>query len=352
MLKVVTVQEEELWNDLVKSMDHFDVYQLADYVKAFKIHGDGDPLLFYYEDNEIKAINVVMKRDIALDQSFRGIIEENMFFDLSTPYGYGGFLIEGQKNNENMNQLFEEYQNYCIKHNIVSEFVRFHPLLRNCRDVENYYEVIQLGNTITVNLETEKTLWENMIGKNRNVIRKAIKSGVEIYWGRNQELYNEFIDMYNDTMDKDNAKDYYYFDEAFYNSVLKDLRYNSMIFYATIQGKIIAMSMILYANGKVHYHLSASWREYLKYAPTNLLLTEVATWGIANGFHSFHLGGGLGSGEDSLYKFKKAFNKNSDTYFSIGKKVFNNEVYEELLSMRSLNDKEAQSTDFFPAYRQ
>ncbi|WP_208586129.1 lipid II:glycine glycyltransferase FemX [Gracilibacillus suaedae] len=352
MLRVVTVQEEELWNNLVKSMDHYDVYQLVDYVKAFKIHGDGEPLLFYYEDNEIKAINVVMKRDIASDQNFKGIIEENKFFDLSTPYGYGGFLIEGQKNNDNMNQLFEEYQNYCIKHNIVSEFVRFHPLLNNCHDVEDYYEVVQLGNTITVKLETEKKLWENMVGKNRNVIRKAMKSGVKIYWGRNQELYNKFIDMYNDTMDKDNARNYYYFDIAFYDSVLNDLKYNSMIFYAVLEGEIIAMSMILYANGKMHYHLSASWREYLRYAPTNLLLTEAATWGIANGFDLFHLGGGLGSGEDSLYKFKKAFNKNSDTYFSVGKKVFNNEIYEKLLRMRSLNDKEVPSTDFFPAYRQ
>lgn len=349
MLKVVKVQEEELWNDLVKSMKDYDVYQLVDYVKAFQVHGDGEPLLFYYEDKNIKAINVVMKRDIAHNQNFKKIINTNEYFDLSTPYGYGGFLIEGKKDRENLEQLFKEYEGYCKKHNIISEFVRFHPVLKNCHDVEQYYEVVQLGNTITVELENEKKLWENMIGKNRNVIRKALKSGVRIYWGRSQELYDEFIDMYNATMDKDNAEDYYYFDQAFYKSVLNDLKYNSMIFYAVLDGKVIAMSMIIFANGQMHYHLSASWREYLKYAPTNLLLTEAATWGIANGINSFHLGGGLGSGEDSLYKFKRAFNKNSSTYFSIGKKIFNKGIYTELLKKRNCDEEE---TNFFPAYRQ
>ena len=42
----------------------------ADYVKAFKIHGDGEPTLFYYEDQNIKAINVVMKRDISIYKRF------------------------------------------------------------------------------------------------------------------------------------------------------------------------------------------------------------------------------------------------------------------------------------------
>jgi len=35
------------------------------------------------------------------------------------------------------------------------------------------------------------------------------------------------------------------------------------------------------------------------------LLYEAACWGIENGYKTFHLGGGLGSREDSLYQFKK-----------------------------------------------
>ena len=100
----------------------------------------------------------------------------------------------------------------------------------------------------------------------------------------------------------------------------------------------------------MHYHLSTSDRRYQRLA-TNLLLYEAACWGCENGYESFHLGGGLGSKEDSLYKFKKAFNKNSETYFSIGKKIFDQGKYDELVNMRKRFNHNCANTNFFPQYR-
>ena len=69
------------------------------------------------------------------------------------------------------------------------------------------------------------------------------------------------------------------------------------MFYAEHEGEIIAMSIILYDNNIMHYHLSGAKYEYRPLAPTNLLLFEAALWGYKQGFKSFHLGGGLGSGK-------------------------------------------------------
>lgn len=78
---------------------------------------------------------------------------------------------------------------------------------------------------------------------------------------------------------------------------------------------------MLAANGYMNYHLSGSIKEYSNMAPSNLLLYEAALWGNANGCRSLYLGGGVGSGEDSLYKFKKAFYKPDDVKrFHIGKR--------------------------------
>jgi len=41
--------------------------------------------------------------------------------------------------------------------------------------------------------------------------------------------------MYNETMDNDGASGYYYFKKDFYNSILEDLKYNSLIFYAVLK---------------------------------------------------------------------------------------------------------------------
>lgn len=81
------------------------------------------------------------------------------------------------------------------------------------------------------------------------------------------------------------------------------------------------MSIILFANKQMHYHLSGSVMEYRNLAPSNLLLYKAALWGCEHGYKTFHLGGGVGSGEDNLYKFKAAFNKNSNYQFSIAKYI-------------------------------
>lgn len=70
MMDVYTLEQSEHWDAVVRSFKEYDVYWLSGYVKAFQIHGDGEPLLFYYEENETRGINVVMKRDVAKDERF------------------------------------------------------------------------------------------------------------------------------------------------------------------------------------------------------------------------------------------------------------------------------------------
>ena len=116
--------QAEHWDAIVRSFQNYDVYYLSGYVKAFQIHGDGEPLLFYYEGEQIRGINVVMKRDIARDIHFSGILPEGQYFDFATPYGYGGWLLEGEGDPA---PLFQIYNDWCRKHGIVSEVVLFHP---------------------------------------------------------------------------------------------------------------------------------------------------------------------------------------------------------------------------------
>lgn len=351
MLSVFSIDESIKWNEIVKNFKNYDVYYLPNYSKAFKIHGDGEPTLFYYKDREIRGMNVVMKRDIAEDNNFNGKIPLKTYFDLITPYGYGGFLIEGNKSENALKRINHAYEKYCIDNGIISEFARFHPILNNHKGLESFYDVINLGKTVSIDLKSSEYIWNNLTSKNRNVVRKAIKNGIEIYWGRSEELFNKFIEMYTITMNRDNAKDYYYFKEDFFYSILKDLKYNSLIFYAEYNKKIVAMSMILLSNYQMHCHLAASYKEYLIYAPTNLLKYEIACWGVNNGFKNFHLGGGVGSKEDSLYKYKKSFNRNFDHSYYVGRKIFDEEKYDRLSKICKGEKFLENENSFFPSYR-
>lgn len=344
-LQVFTVEQEKEWNRIVASFKNYDVYYLAGYVRAFQIHGDGIPLLFYYNDGSTRGINVVMMRSIIEDSHFKGMIDVQKYFDFATPYGYGGWLVEG----ENTCQLFLDYERWCLRNCIVSEFIRFHPMIQNHKFVNGQYDVISLGETVAMEISSPERIWENISSKNRNMIRKAIKNNVRIYNGRFPEILEKFSSIYDATMDKDNADSYYYFEPAFYESLLNGLSENVQVFYAQIpDGTVIAASIMLECNGKMNYHLSGSLKKYSSLAPTNLLLYQAARWGCAHGFKSLYLGGGVGSGEDNLFKFKRSFYKGELHRFYIGRKVFDPNIYQELTKMRKGN---ITNVDYFPVYR-
>lgn len=342
MIKLYKLSEAELWDACVKSFTEWDVYYLSGYVKAFFVHGDGDPFLLYYEDNGLRAIYVYMRRQTVL----AGV------YDSITPYGYGGVLFEGETTDENIKAFWNAYVAKMHEENIVDNFVRYHPILKNAVPMKAVSNVIDLGKTIALDLTSPEIIWDNIISKNRNMIRKAERNGIEIKHEKNIELFKNFRRIYNATMDKDNAEEYYYFGESFYESIHQDLNDNYELFYAVKDGQIIGMSIILYGNKQMHYHLSGSLIEYRNLAPSNLLLYKAALWGYEHGFKTFHLGGGVGSGEDSLYKFKAAFNKNSDFQFSIGKQVFDQTKYDELVRIRKDKDPTFnEASSFFPLYR-
>ena len=348
MIESITTQDCEKWDDIVRSMNNYDVYYLSGYVKAFEINGDGRALLVYMHNDHVRAIHVLMVRDVAKALQFQGILEENKYFDAATPYGYGGILVDG----DDIDDLLKEYQDWCIKSNIICEFVRFHPVLQNVEKVQKYYDVVPLGDTVCLNTTSKEVVWKNIISKNRNMIRKAIKNGIQVYWGRAPWMIDTFMEIYNKTMDKDAADKYYYFGKEFYESILLDLKQEAMWFYALLDGKVIAMSIFLFADGKMHYHLSGSIKEYQNLAPTNLLLYEAAVWASTHGYSTLHLGGGVGASRDSLYAFKKAFNREEDKHFAIGKKIYISEKYEELLALRQKVDFGfSGQSSFFPKYR-
>ena len=342
MIQLFGISQHKEWDEIVQSFHDYDVYYLNGYVHAFEIHGDGEPQLIYYEKDGLRAIYVYMKRKTAV----KG------WFDSITPYGYGGVLFEGDTSEENLRTFWEAYVQKMNEENIVDNFVRYHPVLANAIPMKALSEVIDLGKTIAFHLDSPEVIWQNIVPKNRNMIRKAEKNGIEIHHGKDWKLFDDFIRIYNSNIDKDNAEEYYYFGEEFYKSIHEDLYDNYEMFYAVYEGQIIAISIMLFANNQMHYHLSGSILEYRNLAPSNLLLYKAALWGCEQGYKTFHLGGGVGSGEDNLYKFKAAFNRVSDYQFSIAKMIFDKKKYDVLVEERAKNDsKFNMESKFFPLYR-
>lgn len=335
-LEIIGFDEKDKWNSIVKSFNWHDVYYLNQYISGFRYTNDGKPFLIYYSGHKMRLCYVVQQSDIAECAKFSGVLEQGKYHDWSTPYGYGGPLTDCYDETE-MSDFFKLINGYCKSNNIVTQFIRFHPLLQNQRTFQNFCDLRRLKSTVFIDTCNKDTIYTNMDSKNRNMVKKAQKNSIEIITDSSIEVKTAFVEIYKSTMQRNNASEYYYFGQMFFDDMILNLAEYYTLFSAKFDGKIISSAIIMHCNGNLHYHLSASLREYMHLAPNNLLLYTAACWGADNGYIRLHLGGGVCI-EDSLLSFKKSFNKKGLIDFYIGRNVFCKEIYQELLDIRATAD--------------
>lgn len=339
IFKVISIQNKDVWDEVVQSMPNVDIYYMREYMISLQIHGDGEPLLIYYESDIVKVCLSAMIRDIAHDNHFYHVLNKNSFFDLETPYGYGGPMVEGNFSKEEQLIYVKLLDEYCREKNIVSIFFRFHPLLENHKYIYCFDKRAYLKNTVYLDLHCKETIIENMDSKNRNMIRKAIKNNIEIVYDKGERL-SEFFEIYNTTMNYKNAVEYYYFSVDYFEFLIKNMSENTIFFYSILNDQIVGAAIFLYNKKYMHYHLSGTLPMYRNLASTNLLIYNAALWGHEYGLTKLHLGGGI-SDNDTLFGFKKQFNKYGQLPFYVGRRIFSQESYRYLLNLRKLQD-----TDF------
>lgn len=300
------------------------------------MHGDGIPLLIYFEYGENRVCYVVMQKDISKDTRFQGELEAGKYFDFETPYGYGGPLCDKAISEDAQEKFLAEIREYSKENGIVSQFVRFHPLLSNYDAMPNAFEIRYLHQTVFISTKSRELIMSNMDSKNRNMVRKAIKNGVTIV-RKPIDDYNDFLPIYKETMVKNDADDYYFFKEDYFKEQI-ELKDNACIFYAMKDQQPIAGAIMYFNDRYMHYHLAGTCTAFRKYSPSNLLLYEAACWASEKGIMKFHLGGGIVE-DDNLFMFKKQFNKVGRLPFYIGRTIFDEIVYKQLISLRAKTDK-------------
>lgn len=313
-----------MWNMYIEKMpkDKRDVYFTSQYYQMEELQENGQGKMFVYEDEAGNVgIYPFILRKINID------IVDGEYYDIESAYGYGGPLINSD--DEEFATLFEKkFLEFCQDNNIVAEFVRFHPLLENHSIFKENISVLENRTTVWLDLEkSEDEIWMNEVSsQNRNTIRKCIKNGLCVEVSTD---YSEFRQIYNATMDKVCAGDFYYFEDSYYQDISNSEDYT--LLRVVYQGETIAAAIFIGYEYYFHYHLAGSKREFLKLSPNNILLWEAILLGKKQGRKKMHFGGGLtNSEEDTLFRFKKKYSS-TVTKFFIGKRVHNQNVYNKLI---------------------
>jgi serine/alanine adding enzyme len=299
---------------VLEELGFVDVYLTREYVEASTLLEPGRPLF--------------LRADEA---AFAAILREGPT-DVITPYGYGGPVGPG---------FWEPYGDWCREHGVVTTFVRFHPLYANQCDAPREVKVQSLAGTVAWSLDEEGDLLARMHRHHRRVVRKALGAGVEASAKLAPESLESFVALYQQTMERQEAEDFYFFPPEYWHALETRLRDHVVLFEAGDDAKLLC----LHAPPWLHYHLGASSEAGRKLGASTLLFLEAARWAQELGYTRFHLGGGVGGARDSLYEFKLRFDPGGEVEAAIGKAVHDEEAY------RRLAGPDAGFDGFFPAYR-
>lgn len=338
-----SIEDQNKWDMIVRSFPDYDVFYLSGYSKAFMREApkNGTPIMLYYENGKDRAINVVLRRDVAKDEKLSGKVAEGQYFDLITPYGYGGFW----GNVSDWDQLNQTYTEYCMANHYVCEFVRFELFT-------NYHEhydgdVETRTHNVVRSLEMPlDEMWMDFKQKVRKNVKKATTYNLECIIENTDAHLEDFLRIYYSTMERTDAKDEYYFSKQFYED-LNEMRDNVMYFHVIYKGKVVSTELVIYGAENCYSYLGGTDSEYFDVRPNDYLKYEIIKWAKEKGLKSFVLGGGYGA-DDGIYQYKLCLAPHGQQDFYIGRKIFDQNSYDKLVSLRKdeeLNEK------YFPLYR-
>lgn len=335
---ILTLKDSQKWINFIDCLPKTqqDVYYTPEYYSLYEKNGDGEANCFIFEEFGNIAIYPFLKNSI----NQLGYSLNKEYFDIQGAYGYNGVLTNS-KHTDFIKKFYQSFDNYCLKNNIITEFIRFHPLLENHKFSNNHMQVIFDRNTVACDLNQEyESIWKNEYSSiNRNMIRKAQKDGykIEIDEAPKRSHIETFIDIYFYSMKMVEASEYYYFNKDFFYNTFSLLKNNTLLFNVLDKFNNVVCSTIFFHYGDFfHYHLSGR-SDKATNTVNNFLLDEAVKYALKVGAKEFHFGGGRSSDpDDSLLRFKANFSKTIYP-FNIGKKIHNNEVYDEVVQQWKTN---------------
>jgi serine/alanine adding enzyme len=336
------------WNEVLDEefSDLNDVYYRYEYFELYKKEYNANMEGIFWEDDNIRIFWTHLIRNISEMEYFKDF----KYYDLTTPYGYGGPLIVTKvkdKVSGSLKKFFEEYENYALKNDYISEFIRFHPFFGNWKFSNRFFDVKYLNDVVIVDLSKDlNEIWENIKKGHKYNIRKSMREGceVEITSDASEKKIENFMENYYITMNESKAPPKYYFSRKFISDHFNLL--NAILIEVKHKNEVIGTSIFICGDEIIHYHLSGTTYNFKGLYPSDLTLWEAIEWAKRNGFKYLHLGGGLGK-NDSLFEFKRGFSKITSPFY-VGKKIFNMEIYQKLLTLNPASS----SNGYFPAYRQ
>jgi len=214
-----------LWQETLQQLRH-DIYHLPEYLELEAKRTQSIPeAILIVEDKKIFFLPYLLRQCSDL---FDGELEIKEVFDVVSPYGYPGILLNqaAASTPDFLKSAMSELTSVLKSRGVCSAFFRLHPILN--KDFEeildpDFYQVN--GETVSINLKlSEAQIWSQTSNSRKNRINRCKRIGFTTRMVSLEQHINQFMAIYRETMERNAAtENYYSFDSEYFWQLAKGL---------------------------------------------------------------------------------------------------------------------------------
>ena len=346
-LEVISTSDDDAWAAVLASVAEHDFHHLAGYHRLAEFRGEGTALLFAYRSGGHIVALPLLVRPVDADHA-------TGLQDATSVYGYAGPISSrGPVPPAVVDGFQAALRDELVRRQVVTVFSRLHPLIQQQHLIARLGETRLGGQTVSIDLTLPaEEQWGGYNKTTRRLIRRAIEAGVVGVHDRDLHYLGEWADLYRETMERVGASSTYYFDGAYFERMAAELGSVLHLFVGLVDGRVAAAGLYTLCDGIVQAHLGGSRPQYAALSPVRVVDDTARCWATEVGARVFHLGGGVGGREDSLFRYK-AMLSDRRHQFMTWRWVVDEAAYAALCSPSGSAVERAASADgqFFPAYR-
>ena len=328
--RIIYADQIECWRTFLKNFIKVDVTFLPEYHLAYMLrYQRSEAVLWTFEKKGQFFAYPFLITPVSIECS-DGSFKKLPYYDITSIYGYTGPLSTSH-DNIFLDEVWQRFDLWTQEKGVVAEFIRLSPYLENNYLCHPQTKILKNRKLAKSDLpDTEDELLSLLGSKTRNMLRKAKKHGLTAKELNINEDLESFRTLYENTMQRNQAREFFLYDDDYYQKLCKLKDKELRLFGAFYESKLVAASMSLQYQDNALYHLGASESLYNKLGAGNLVMFEMSKALMRDGIKFVNVTGGRTTSEDDpLLRFKKS-NATDVCDFYIGQRIVHQKKYDDI----------------------
>lgn len=328
--EILSLSEASKWKEYLEQLpiEQQDIYYTPEYYRLYEDLGDGKACCFVFK----KGVDIALYPFLINSVNALGYDLDKQYYDIQGAYGYNGVISSSYETNF-IDTFYSRFNSYCNESNIIAEFTRFHPLLKNRFFFSKKTNVIFDRSTVFVDLRNDfRSIFQHFQSTTRKQIRRIEnRYGIKLkILKADSQVAEEFYSIYRESMDRVNSTEYLYFNKKYFEQIAN--LEESFFFMACKEEKPVSAIIAMKYGQYIHGHLGGTTTKYLNLSPSSFLYSEIIRFGKKAGCTHFHVGGGATQSiDDPVLKYKKNFSKENAEFY-IGKNIYDLKIYNKIVN--------------------